>query len=685
MQVYASVNGYGNVFFMIKNLITTGNPAGTKQEIFLDKDITLSYKSIELAEGLKIQANRLEIKDGKTKLYLSIKSENYNHLPLKYDISTTDNTGKLIKDNTRAMGIAPEYDDDISYEEVLTLDYEVGDNDIIVIKIIDIMDKELRTLEINLQTREITVKGEKEFEKISEIELKKYLGAFALLNDKSNYTVSDNLIEIATKIQTIDNSKILLKRETINEIAKQIYGENVEFETKKDSQGKDVEVLKYLRVGTYDKSDDTYDLMEHDRVGKCLKIEDIKFENDIYTVKYIYLLATSEEFVEEKLEELPQYETTIKLKRNESNLYSKYEIVNLESGTEVKNKENIEIDDMSDIKLSSAGAGYSIDLYNNNELKIRFRSDDLEKLVGKNINGDKTKGYNITGINGKVKEMYQANSGTSVDPMTFFLLEDGTIQYILPLRQISNEMPTEFKIDGKIDQVRDAVKLKTNENDVVIAVLKDGQEVKIWNEFMEHWDDYKTDSTNTMKNTTNTSTTDTLKNTTTNSTTTNARVDNYVDYFNWIKYKAPGLKFEYPTELKLESTGMQNDGELSTIITGTLVGRNIDTNQPVYSNIKIKIFNPTLVNQNTMNSIMYNSTNGLENSSMTNNKGLKWYENTNQSDDAGYNISESYSNFYQAADGVWGMRQIEFVTDNRNNLKITNLINHIIGSTEEAS
>ena len=85
LQVYASTNGYGNVFFMIKNLITTGNPAG-EQEIFSDKDITLSYKSIEVAEGLKIQANRLEIKDGKTKIYLSIKSESYNHLPLKYEI-----------------------------------------------------------------------------------------------------------------------------------------------------------------------------------------------------------------------------------------------------------------------------------------------------------------------------------------------------------------------------------------------------------------------------------------------------------------------------------------------------------------------------------------------------------------------------------------------------------------------
>ena len=41
LQVYASTNGYGNVFFMIKNLITTGNLAGI-QDIFSDKDITVN-------------------------------------------------------------------------------------------------------------------------------------------------------------------------------------------------------------------------------------------------------------------------------------------------------------------------------------------------------------------------------------------------------------------------------------------------------------------------------------------------------------------------------------------------------------------------------------------------------------------------------------------------------------------
>ena len=208
LQVYASTNGYGNVFFMIKNLITTGNPAGI-QEIFSDKDITLSYKSIELAEGLKIQANRLEIREKETKLYLLVKGQNAENLPLKYEVSTKSNEENETTTITKITGRKPENAESFEYEEVLTLNYVVDENKTIVLKISNSSDKELRTLEINLQTREITVKGEKEFKKISEIELKKYLHLFSELNNGSNK--SDVLLYIAENFQ--DNYKEFMKEE----------------------------------------------------------------------------------------------------------------------------------------------------------------------------------------------------------------------------------------------------------------------------------------------------------------------------------------------------------------------------------------------------------------------------------------------------------------------------------------
>ena len=79
----------------------------------------------------------------------------------------------------------------------------------IILKISDSSDKELRTLEINLQTREITVKGETEFKKISEIELKKYLNLFSELNNGSDK--ADILLYIAENFQ--DNYKEFMKEE----------------------------------------------------------------------------------------------------------------------------------------------------------------------------------------------------------------------------------------------------------------------------------------------------------------------------------------------------------------------------------------------------------------------------------------------------------------------------------------
>ena len=519
LQVYASTNGYGNVFFMIKNLITTGNPAGN-QEIFSDKDITLSYKSIDLAEGLKIQANRLEIKDGKTKIFLSVKSQDAEPLPLKYETITNSNDGKSTTTKINTTGQKPEETEYIYYEDIIELSYEVKESDTIVLKISDSKDKELRTLEINLETREITVRGEKDFEKISQIELKKYLSLFSELNNGTNESdvlvaMAETLIDVGGEyegygIVSYEDYKEALNNNTRmeieNQIIKEIYGDKAKFETIKTSKGQEVEVLKGIsnyqlksNVSWMDsiKNEEeqyfsTTDMADY-KHGECLKIEDASYENNIYTIKYVYTLVGAND---ENLEDLPQYETTIKLKRKEDNKYSKYEIVSLEKGVEIKNKVDTNASDDSVNKQSSSGTWYTIDLYPNNELKLRFTNDDFDKLMG-NINIDKTKGYPITGINGKVKKIYQSNNGTSVDPMIFFLLEDGTIQYMFPIQQIMNDMPTSFKIDGTIDEVKNAVEIKSNKNDVVIAVLKNGQEVKIWNQFMEDFFGNETETTTT--------------------------------------------------------------------------------------------------------------------------------------------------------------------------------------------
>ena len=67
-------------------------------------------------------------------------------------------------------------------------------------------------------------------------------------------------------------------------------------------------------------------------------------------------------------------------------------------------------------------------------------------------------------------------------------MEDGTVEYIQPIEIIidnNDTVPSIFKIDGKIDNLENVVDIKTNSSDVLIAVTKDGKEIKFMNEWMD--------------------------------------------------------------------------------------------------------------------------------------------------------------------------------------------------------
>lgn len=342
LQVYASTNGYGNMFFMIKEWVT-GNVSG-KDNLLSDKDITLSYKSIDLTDNLKIQANRIEIKDGKTKIYLTVKPLSEENVPLKYTVYTNINNKKEIE------GIKPQTISD--YQEVLELDYEVREDDLITMEIRNKDNKELKTLEINLKTREIIIKGENDIEKISEIELRKYLDLFSELNNGANkadvllYITQSmyNNYEIFIGKENFETAKrIYTDRGLKNAIIKEFYGDKAEFEYKNqvDTNKPKVEVLKGIVGWEFDIKNDSYKPLtagEEYRHGKCLKIEDISYESGIYTIKYVYVLYTAYDEDDEKLEELPQYETTIKLKRDNNQLFSKYKILSLDEAKEISER-----------------------------------------------------------------------------------------------------------------------------------------------------------------------------------------------------------------------------------------------------------------------------------------------------------------------------------------------------------
>ncbi len=134
------------------------------------------------------------------------------------------------------------------------------------------------------------------------------------------------------------------------------------------------------------------------------------------------------------------------------------------------------------------GLGYTITLYSNNEVKLAINESELRTIIGGTNVNITSKNCTVTGLSSKINKMYQGNYGTGVNPITFFIMEDGTVEYIQPIEMIINNkytVPSTFKVNGKIKDLENVVDIKTNSSDVLIAVTKDGKEIKFMNEWME--------------------------------------------------------------------------------------------------------------------------------------------------------------------------------------------------------
>ena len=170
-NVYASTNGYGNVFFLIKYIVTGDKTEIIdKNEILSDRDIAISYKPIALTENLELQIRNLQIKNNNAILRIGIKEKGENAItPLKYKI--LNNTEKVLCEQNSNKKL-----EDMEYSEEITFKGITQNDEIIKLYIYTSYDTNLAKITINLVNREVIVQGENEaLEQISEIELKKYL------------------------------------------------------------------------------------------------------------------------------------------------------------------------------------------------------------------------------------------------------------------------------------------------------------------------------------------------------------------------------------------------------------------------------------------------------------------------------------------------------------------------------
>ena len=167
-NVYARTQGYDNIFFLLKDLVTKEEIGG--EEIFSDKDIAISYKSIQITDEIELQINELQAKDNNAKLYLLVKElEENDDSPLNY---------KIYNDENQEMynSISTKKENEKIYTEVLNLKNYKDTTNILKMEVYNKNKTLLKTITIDLSKKTIEARTENQvIKKISKIELNKFL------------------------------------------------------------------------------------------------------------------------------------------------------------------------------------------------------------------------------------------------------------------------------------------------------------------------------------------------------------------------------------------------------------------------------------------------------------------------------------------------------------------------------
>ncbi len=328
-HVYASTHGYGNVFFLIKYLVTGEKPEITdKNELLSDRDITLSYEPINLTENIKIQIRNIQIKDNKAKLVIGVsEKEKNNTTPLKYKVY--NESDKLICDYEGKT----QEDSPSEYIEDLMLNEFKNDDKILKLEIYNAQNEKLTRIIINLETREITVEDEKEaVNKISEIELKRFLESISALEKYKN---SDDEKILFVKSEIASNENLKANGELFDEVNKMLEATGYE---KLSNPLKNADYFKITN-----KNGTNYIEVTEGREGfepnKVIEIKSISYCGGIYTVNFTYTFIHPSDEFNTDTNDLEIEEATAYIKLNEDKTYSTFKVVKYEKDNNNSNQE----------------------------------------------------------------------------------------------------------------------------------------------------------------------------------------------------------------------------------------------------------------------------------------------------------------------------------------------------------
>ena len=341
-NAYAHTQGYGNIFFMIKYLITGQNDyVEGKENILSDRDITISYQPINLTENVSLIVKKLQIKDGNAKLILmeSQKQPNDTNLPLKYEV-TDDSNAKLGEAESEISG------NNVNSQKELQLNNFKENTKIINLKVSSKNNNLIANLKIDIENKTVEVAGEQEaLQKISEIELKEFLGYAAGLSKENNQVNLARTSYDSTSILgvAIDLSYDKVTKTKINGVDSLLASDvNEAIESILDIKAAelDMSTVDYYKKITNNGTDYYQFNVAGDVLfrGECIDVSNISFCNGIYTVTYSYWFPPDDP--EADINQFEIFEQTISLKLNENAKYSKFKIMTTEEPIIIQDPEN---------------------------------------------------------------------------------------------------------------------------------------------------------------------------------------------------------------------------------------------------------------------------------------------------------------------------------------------------------
>ena len=323
-NVYAATNGYNNVFFMIRDLATGKGGHAEKDEILIDRDITISYSNIRLSDDLSIQINKLQIKDDEAKLFISVTEHTGKNYISKVIVRDNAN-GKILSDDIFATKPVSDGSENIRQEAIILTGMTKSTNEI-TLELFDKSNDALAKLLINLDKREIDIlsssAADDQVTKLSEIELKEEFGRLI-------YSIPELGGEVdpiaAAKISKLRTSMHLVQARgekpyttSVLKAYNEIFGEDV-----LDPEDLLVPSDDWLSI-----KNGMFEELPNDANDSVvvLDIQNLVYDAGMYTANFIYVMPVDAEEI--PMEDLPQFFTSIEFTLNPNYKYSKYRIEN---------------------------------------------------------------------------------------------------------------------------------------------------------------------------------------------------------------------------------------------------------------------------------------------------------------------------------------------------------------------